>query len=286
MALVAQQLLSGLLQAMFLFLLAAGLSLMFGVGRVLNLAHGALYMLGAYILKTLLQGVQPVFVLAVLLSGALVGIVGAIMEVTALRQVYSGGQLYIALVTFAFTLIIEEVTRILWGSEYLSVPRPELLAGSVSWGGLEFPRYHLVILLAGVLIGAVLWWCVYRTRWGLLIRAASMDREMLEALGVNVRVLFTTVFVAGASLAGVAGALAAPTTALSPAMGSNIIMETFAVVVVGGLGNLKGNLLAAVLIAEVQAISLLFWPGIGLPAMFMLMSLILLLRPRGLLAQA
>ncbi|GAB6173955.1 hypothetical protein JCM15765_34330 [Paradesulfitobacterium aromaticivorans] len=285
MALLIQQLLSGLLQALFLFLLAAGLSLIFGVSRVLNLAHGAFYMLGAYVFYTVMRYSPSAFWLALLISVLIIGCLGAVVEVLALRRSYAGGLLYEALVTFATTLIIEELVRIGWGSQFLTVPRPPFLDGGLSLWGLSLPKYQLVILLAGILIGLGMWWIVYRTRWGVFIRAASMDREMLAALGINVTRIFTLVFVFGVMLAGLAGALAAPTLALSPNMDSQIIMDTFAVVVVGGLGNLKGSLLSAILIGEIQSVSLLFWPGIGLPIVFLLMALILLIRPQGLLTK-
>lgn len=282
----AQQLISGLSQAMFLFLLAAGLSLIFGVGRVLNLAHGTFYMLGAYLLFTMTGLLPSAFLLAVLVASLIVAFIGGLIEVGALRRVYAGGELYEALVTFAFTLIIEEITRMVWGAQYLSVARPPSLWGKISLWGLELPRYQLVILGAGSAIGLCLWWVVYRTRWGAFIRAASMDREMLAALGINVPRLFSFVFFFGVWLAGVAGALGAPILALSPTMGSQIIVETFAVVVIGGMGNLKGSLIAAILIGEIQAISLLFWPGVGLPLVFLLMAIILLIRPQGLMEKS
>ncbi len=286
MALIVQQLLSGLLQAMFLFLLAAGLSLIFGVSRVLNLAHGAFFMLGAYVLLMMTQLMPTAFILALLVASLAVALLGGLIEIGALRRVYASGGLYEALVTFSFILIIEGATKIIWGAQVLSVPRPTILGGRLVFWELELPAYQLVILLAGVVIGLALWWVVYRTRWGMLVRAASMDREMLTTLGVNAQLLFTVVFFSGAWLAGIAGALAAPTLALSPTMGSQIIMETFAVVVVGGLGNLKGSLFSSILIGEIQAISLLYWPGIGLPLVFLLMAVILLVRPQGLMQKA
>lgn len=283
MVLIVQQLLSGLILAMFLFLLAAGLSLIFGVGRVLNLAHGAFYMLGAYLLLTMTKELPSNFLLALLAASIIVALVGGLIEVGALRRVYGGGELYQALVTFAITLLIEEIIRIVWGAQYLSVPRPPSLGGKVVVCGIELPTYQLMLLMVGAIIGLVLWWVIYRTRWGVLVRAASMDREMLAALGINVPWLFTFVFIFGVWLAGVAGALGAPILALSPTMGSQIMAETFAVVVVGGLGDLKGGLISALLIGEVQAISLLLWPGAGLPLIFLLMAIILLVRPQGLL---
>jgi len=259
--------------------------LIFGVSGVLNLAHGAFYMLGAYVLYTVTQYSTTPFWFAVVVSVLIVGCIGTVVEVLALRRVYTGGLLYEALVTFATAIIIEELVRISWGSQQVTVPRPAFLGGELNLWGVILPSYQLVILLAGVLVGLGLWWILYHTRWGVFIRAASMDREMLAVLGVNVTRVFTSVFTIGVMLAGVAGALAAPTLSLSPNMGSQIIMDAFAVVILGGVGSLKGSLISAVLIGEIHSVTLLFWPGIGMPLVFLLMVAILLIRPQGILSE-
>lgn len=282
------QFVSGLLKAMFLFLLASGMSLIFGVSRVLNITHGAFYALGAYLLLSLSRGSALTawhFVLATAVVCIVLGVLGALFEMLVLRRVYRAGMLYIALVTFGALLIVEELIRIFWGAELAAVPRPLGLAGSVMIGQQRLPIYNLTLLGAGVAVAILLWFVVEKTAFGLRIRAAAMDREMLAALGINVPRLFTLTFAAGAALAGLAGALAAPMVTISPSMGSVMIIEVFAVVVIGGLGSLPGSLLGAIIVGEIDAFGVIYAPQFSLPLLYVLMALILVIRPAGLLGQ-
>jgi branched-chain amino acid transport system permease protein len=283
---IALQFFSGLLKAMFLFLLASGLSLIFGVSRVLNVMHGAFYALGAYIVLTVSR-MTPlglgVFALAVIAAGMLLGALGAAFEIAVLRRVYPAGMLFVALVTFGGLLIIEETIKIVWTADLAAVPRPPALAGAVVLGATRLPAYNLALLGIGTAIAAGLWLVVERTRFGLLVRAAAIDREMLSALGVNVPRIYTLTFAFGTCLAAVAGALAAPMVSLSPSMGSLIIIETFAVVVIGGLGSLPGSLIGALIVGEFEAFGIIVAPEIALPLLYLVMAAILIARPTGLL---
>jgi branched-subunit amino acid ABC-type transport system permease component len=286
MAGLAIQAATGLLKAMLLFLLASGLSLIFGVSRVLNIAHGAFYALGAYLLLSA-SGGKPLssgmfFVLVVGVSIA-VGVFAAVFEMLVLRRVYAAGMLFIALVTFGLLVGLEETIKIVWSAQLLTVPRPTDLQGAVTVGGGTLPTYNLMLLVVGACLALVMWFVVERTRFGLMIRAAAIDREMLSALGVNVPALYTATFAFGAMLAALAGGMAAPLVALSPGMGSLIVIQTFAVVVIGGLGSLPGSLLGAVIVGEIESFGILVAPQSALVLLYLLMAAILILRPSGLL---
>jgi branched-subunit amino acid ABC-type transport system permease component len=191
--------------------------------------------------------------------------------------------LFVALVTFGSLLIVEEMVRIIWGADMKAVARPRGLNGAFTVGGIDFPIYSLVIIGAGLLIGLGVWLAVEKTRFGLLVRAASIDRQMLAVLGVNVPRVFTLTYAAGTCLAGVAGILAAPLVSILPTMGSSIIIEAFAVVVIGGLGSLPGSLLGAFIVGECEAFGILLAPQSTLVVLYLLMAVILLVRPQGLL---
>lgn len=285
MEVLALQFAGGMLKATFLFLLAAGLSLIFGVSRVLNLAHGSFYMLGAYLMYAAigwLPDSAAAFWIALAIAPLVVAGVGGLVEVVLLRRVYGAGELFVALLTFSLILITGEAVRIIWGPNQLNVPRPEGFNGAIAFGSRFLPTYSLLLLGIGVLLGVALWLVVYRSRFGLLVRAAALDSEMLSALGVNVPRLFTLTFVLGSWLAGVAGALVASMVVLEPTMDVNIIIETFSVVVIGGLGSLAGSALSAVLIGELESFGILVWSDIALPLIFLLMAIVLIVRPWGL----
>lgn len=271
---------SGLIKAMFLFLIASGLSLIFGVTRVINLAHGSFYMLGAYLLFTLAAPLG--FWFGMLIAPLAVAALGGVVEVLLLRRLYKSGELYVVLLTFAVILIVGDVAKMAWGTQFVTVSGPALLGGTVKLLGHDFPKYNLLILALGPLLALGLWALFYQTRWGLLVRAAAMDREMLEALGINVRRLLTTTFVVGSWLAGFGGALSAPLVALEPTMDASIIMEAFSVVVIGGLGSFAGSLLGSVLIGELESFGILVFPAISLALIFGLMAVVLIVRPWGL----
>jgi branched-chain amino acid transport system permease protein len=289
MSLFAIQLLTGLANAMFLFLVASGLSLIFGVTRIVNFAHGSLYMLAAYLTYTL-AAVLPLgaasFYVAAILAALGVACLGGVIEVCLLRRIYRAPELYQLLLTFALVLVIGDAVRFFWGTENKAGPSPPGLSGSVAILDQRFPAYDLAILLVGPLLALGLWWVLHRTRPGILIRAATSDREMVGALGVNQRRLFTGVFVLGAFLAGLAGALQAPRVALTTVMDASVIAEAFVVVVIGGMGSAFGALIGAVLIGVLQAFGILLLPReFHLAIIFILMAAVLILRPWGLLGR-
>src|SRR5205809_1683405 len=273
---------------MVLFLIASGLSLIFGVTRIVNFAHGSFYMLAAYLTYTLAATLPlgaAAFYVAVLLAAASVGLAGLGVEVALLRRVYRAPELYQLLLTFALVLVVADVVKLFWGSENLTGPAAPGLAGSVEIAGQLFPTYDLALIGLGPLVAAGLWWLFYRTRWGVLIRAATQDREMVAVLGVDQARLFTSVFVLGSFLAGLGGALQVPRQALTNVMDASIITEAFVVVVVGGMGSLPGALLAAALIGVIDAFGVLVLPRASLVVPFVVMAVVLIVRPWGLLGR-
>jgi branched-chain amino acid transport system permease protein len=288
MSLLLVQLLSGLANAMFLFLIASGLSLIFGVTRIVNFAHGSFYMLAAYLTYTLaatLPGGPAAFYLAVLLAALAVGAIGGLVEVLLLRRVYRAPELYQLLLTFALVLITADLVRWIWGADNKTGPSAPGLAGSVPIAGQLFPSYDLAIIVFGPLVALGLWLLFHRTRWGVLIRAATQDREMVAALGVDQSRLFTSVFVLGSFLAGLGGALQVPRLALTTVMDTSVIVEAFVVVVIGGMGSVWGALLASLLIGVLNAYGVLLLPKIAIVLIFVVMAVVLVVRPWGLLGR-
>ena len=282
------QLLSGLAKAMVLFLIASGLTLIFGVTRVVNFAHGSLYMLAAYLTYSLTVALPlgaASFYVAVLAASLAVGALGLLVEVGLLRRVYKAPELYQLLLTFALVLVLSDVVKLGWGSENKTGPSAPGLAGSVPIAGQLFPSYDLALIVVGPLVALGLWWLFYRTRWGVLIRAATQDREMVAALGVDQARLFTAVFVLGSALAGLGGALQVPRQPLTIVMDTTIITEAFVVVVIGGMGSVPGALLAAILIGVIEALGVLALPKATLVMTFAVMAVVLIVRPWGLLGR-
>jgi branched-chain amino acid transport system permease protein len=278
------QFLNGLASASSLFLVAAGLSLIFGVTRVVNFAHGSLYMLGMYLAVWLAERVG--FWAAVPLAAAIVGVLGALAEVLLLRRIYKAPELLQLLATFALLLLIKDFALWAWGPEDLLGPRAPGFTGAVPIAGGAFPQYDLLLILLGPLVLVFLQLILLKTRWGVLVRAATEDREMAGALGINQRWLFTGVFALGALLAGLGGALQIPREPANLNVDLSVISDAFVVVVVGGLGSIPGAFLAALLIAEAKA----FCIGLGyseatLVIEFAIMAIVLVLRPWGLLGR-
>ena len=292
------QLLNGLAGASSLFLVAAGLSLIFGVTRVVNFAHGSFFMLGVYIAYSLVErfgaglGFWPALALSALATGA----IGALVEVVVLRRIYRAPELFQLLATFALVLVIKDAALWLWGPEDLLGPRAPGLSGAVDILGRRFPSYDLLLIVAGPLVLGALWLLLKRTRWGMLVRAATQDREMVGALGVNQAWLFTSVFALGAMLAGLGGALQLPREPASLNLDLLTIGDAFVVVVVGGMGSIPGAYVAALLIAEIKAMCV----GLGtvqafgvdfsfskltLVAEFLVMAVVLVWRPWGLMGR-
>jgi branched-chain amino acid transport system permease protein len=291
------QLLNGLAGASSLFLVAAGLSLIFGVTRIVNFAHGSFFMLGIYAAYALVDRLGLNFWAALPLAAVLVGLFGALVEVVLLRRIYRAPELFQLLATFALVLVIKDFALWLWGPEDLLGPRAPGFAGSVEILGRRFPSYDLLLIVIGPLVLLLLWLLLTRTRFGTLVRAATQDREMVAALGVNQAWLFTAVFALGALLAGLGGALQLPREPANLGLDLVVIGEAFVVVVVGGLGSIPGAYVAALLIAEIKALCI----GLGtvdvfgvafsfskltLVVEFLVMAVVLVVRPWGLFGRA
>ena len=281
---VLLQFLNGLAGASSLFLIAAGLSLIFGVTRIVNFAHGSLYMLGMYVAVWLSARIG--FWAAVPLAALAVAALGTCVEVLLLRRIYRAPELLQLLATFALVLVARDFALWAWGPEDLLGPRAPGFAGAVDIAGRPFPQYDLLLILCGPLVFAALHFILTKTRWGVLVRAATQDREMAGALGVNQRWLFTAVFTAGAALAGLGGALAIPREPASLGVDLAIISDAFVVVVVGGLGSIPGAFIAAVLIGVIKAFCIgLGYSKLTLVIEFIVMAVVLVLRPWGLLGR-
>ena len=292
------QLLNGLAGASSLFLVAAGLSLIFGVTRIVNFAHGSFFMLGVYIAYSLVEKLGPAigFWPALLGAALVVGAIGALVEVLLLRRIYRSPELLQLLATFALVLVIKDAALWLWGPEDLLGPRAPGLGGAVDILGRRFPTYDLLLIVVGPLVLAALWLLLTRTRWGTLVRAATQDREMVGALGVNQAWLFTSVFALGAMLAGLGGALQLPREPAALNLDLLTIGDAFVVVVVGGMGSIPGAYVAALLIAEIKALCVglgaVHWLGVDfsfskltLVVEFLVMAVVLVWRPWGLLGR-
>lgn len=274
------QFLTGLASASSLFLVAAGLSIIFGVTRIVNFAHGSLFMLGAFIAYSASQrlGFWPAIPVAMLS----VGLIGWAMERAVLSRLYAAPELFQLVATFGLVLIIQDAALWLWGPTDLLGPRAPGLEGAVKLFGQTIPTYDLFLIGVGFGVLAAVWWMFARTRFGVLVRAATEDREMLQALGVRPSVLFQATFFIGAALAGLGGALEMPRQPANLMMDLNIIAEAFVVVVIGGMGSVAGAFLAALLIAELNAFGILILPEITLVIAFAAMAVVLVVRPYGL----
>jgi branched-chain amino acid transport system permease protein len=282
------QFLGGLTAAMFLFLIASGLSLVFGVMRVLNFAHGSFYMIGAYLAWQVVTWLQPSserFWPATLAAALGIALLGAIVERFLLRFLYDKEELYQLLFTYALVLILGDAAKFVWGTQQLSVSRPPVLAGGIEVFGTLIPDYNLFIMLFGPLIAVLVWLMLTRTTMGRMIRAAALDREMLGALGANVGWLYTGMFALASFLAGLSGALVTPIQSIVPGMDVEIIVQAFIVVVIGGLGSFWGTFLGSVIYGQVLSFGILIFPGFSLFSVFALMAVILILRPWGLLGR-
>jgi branched-chain amino acid transport system permease protein len=282
------QFLNGLASASSLFLVASGLTIIFGVTRVVNFAHGSLYMLGAYIALTIVEQLprDPWLYWSGILAAAIaVGIIGVAIEVLLLRRIYHAPELFQLLATFGVVLVIEDVALWIWGPEDRLGPRAPGLRGAVEILGQRFPQYELLLIAIGPIVLLLLWILFTRTRWGTLVRAATQDREMVAALGVDQKWLFTSVFFLGAFLAGLGGALQVARAPTTLHMDLDIIAEVFVVTVVGGMGSVPGAFLAALLISELHGFGILVFPKITLVLTFLVMAVVLVIRPYGLLGR-
>jgi len=296
--LIAEQSLNGLQFGLMLFLLAAGLTLVFGIMDMINLAHGSLYMLGAFLASTFVQ-LTGSFSAGVLLAIPATALLGMVLEVTLLRTLYERDHLAQVLATFSLILIINELTRLVWGSD-AALPMPGALSGPVElMPGLPYPAFRLVIIAVGLAVAVLLFVLVTKTRVGMLVRAGASNREMALAMGVNIKRLFTLVFGAGAALCALAGAMLAPLLAVQVGMGENILILAFVVIVIGGIGSIRGALVGALLVGMVDTIGRAFLPivfgvffqprvasaagpAIASVSIYLLMAVVLYFKPQGL----
>jgi len=296
--LIAEQSLNGLQFGLMLFLLAAGLTLVFGIMDMINLAHGSLYMLGAFLASTFVQ-LTGSFTAGVLLAIPATAVLGMVLEVSLLRSLYQRDHMAQVLATFALILIINELTRLVWGSD-AALPMPGALSGPVElMPGLPYPAYRLLIIGVGLAVALLLFVLVTRTKVGMLVRAGASNREMALAMGVNIKLLFTVVFGAGAALCAVAGAMLAPLLAVQVGMGENILILAFVVIVIGGIGSIRGALVGALLVGIVDTIGRAFLPilfglffqprvasaagpAIASVSIYLLMAVVLYFKPQGL----
>src|SRR5262249_53779539 len=286
---ILAQFLNGLSYASTPFLVTSGLSLIFGVPRIVNFAHGSFFMLGAYIACSLTIRLPPTpvgFWTSILLTAVAVGLIGILMELLILRRIYRAPELFQILATFGVILIVQNVVQIVWGTEEIFASRAPGLRGVVDIAGQSFPEYDLALIVIGPLVLGSIWLLVNKTRWGILVRAATQDREMAASLGINQSLLFTSVVFLGCLLAGLAGALQIPKDTANLQMDLNIITETFVVVVIGGMGSVLGAFLAALLIGQTHAFGILMFPSLTLVMIFLLMAIVLVVRPLGFLGRS
>jgi branched-chain amino acid transport system permease protein len=297
--LFAEQFLNGIQLGMVLFLLAAGLTLIFGIMDLVNLAHGSLYMLGAYYAASLTE-MTGSFLLALVIAVPAMIVTGIVLEIVALRTLYRRDHLDHVLATFGLILFFREVVRIFWGSAGRTIPLPSYLNGAVSLPfGIEYPVYRLLIIVLGLAVAIGLYLMVQRTRIGMLIRAGASNREMAGALGVNIPLLYTLIFGIGAGLAGFSGMIIAPLTAANVGMGDTVLIQAFVVIVIGGIGSIRGAFIAAVLIGLIDTLGRSFLddlmalflpinaaeaagPALSSMLIYILMAAILFFRPQGL----
>ena len=288
MGILIIQCFNALLYASILFLIAGGLSLIYGVMRIVNLAHGTLYAMGAYVAAWLVgmaatAGLPTGVLLVLLLVGAIaIGGVGAVIEPTLLRPMYSRAEEYQLLVTFGLLLILEDVIRFAWGGTPLTAAVLMDALGSVRVFGARYPTYNLVIIAVGGVAAVALWAFVYRTKFGVLLRATSQDMRMAAALGVNVKRVYVQAFTLGCTMAGLGGAIIVPGQAAVLGMGTDALILAFVVVVIGGLGSLSGALIGALIVGAVRTVGIMFFPEIELALLYLIATMVLLVRPTGL----
>jgi branched-chain amino acid transport system permease protein len=273
--------LNGLAIGMLLLLVASGLSLIFGLMGVVNFAHGSLYMFGAYFGLVVFDR-TGVFVLALLIAPFLVAGIGMVMEYLTLRPLYGRDPLYQILLTFGVALILDEVVVLVWGPNALSFATPAWAGGVLNVAGAAFPAYRLFVIVLGAIVAAGVYLFLQRTRYGLVVRAGTANRTMVEASGINVKRAFTVMFAVGAGMAAVGGVVAGPMLSVNPAMGLETVIEAFVVVVIGGLGSFRGSVVGALLAGLAQSFSSFYVPAASSLVIFALMVAVLLVRPGGL----
>ncbi|MPY71329.1 MAG: branched-chain amino acid ABC transporter permease [Alphaproteobacteria bacterium] len=296
--LVFEQLLNGVQFGVLLFLLAAGLTLIFGIMDLMNLAHGSLYMLGAYIAATVTHWTDS-FLIGLVAALPATLVIGIVVEVLVLRALYRRGHLDQVLATFGLILFFNESVRLIWGPAGIQVPLPDFLNGSVDLFGVPYPMYRVTVIVAGLAVAGFLYWLVVKTRLGMLIRAGASNREMVAALGIDIKLVFTLVFGLGAALAGLAGALVGPIRSVGIGMGENVLILTLVVIVIGGIGSIRGAFVGALLIGVIEILGRAFLstlfelvlpsnaaetagPAVASMLIYILMAGVLFFRPQGL----
>ena len=291
-AILTIQILNSLLYASVLFLIAAGLSLIFGVMRIVNLAHGSLYAVGAYVTawlvgRSIALGVPLGWLFLLLPVGALsVALIGAVIEPLLLRPFYRRAEEYQLLVTFGRLQILEDLMRLVWGGTPLSADTLMDALPILRIGGLFYPAYNLLVIGIGSVAAVILWATIYHTKFGVMLRATSQDRRMASALGLNVGLVYVVAFGIGCFMAGLGGAIVVPTQAAVLGMGVDALVIAFVVVVIGGLGSLKGALVGAVVVSFVRTAGIQFFPELELAVLYLIAALVLLVRPTGLFGTA
>ncbi|MCX5872148.1 MAG: branched-chain amino acid ABC transporter permease [Deltaproteobacteria bacterium] len=283
---IIMQFLSGLMMATLLFLVASGLTLIFGVGNVFNFAHGSFYMIGAYLAYQTVSAWHANFWISVLVAALGAGVLGMIAESVFLRRIYGraeeGG--FQILLTYSFILVIDDLVKLIWGAEYKSLARPTGFRGAIEIGGLTIPSYNLAIIGIGLVVVVMAWLILSRTRTGRIARAAALDREMLGSMGVNVPLTMTLVFGIATAMGGFAGALAAPLRSVVPGAGIEVIIDSLIVVVIGGMGNFWGAWLGALILGEVNSFAVATVPDWASLFNYLVMVLTLIFKPEGLFA--
>ncbi len=275
------QALNGLSYGVLLFLLSVGLTLIFGMLDIVNLAHGSFYMLGAYAGIATLAATGN-FWLALLAAPLAVGLVGAVMERAVLRPLYRRPPLDQVLLTFGFIYLFEDVVKWIWGGRIRSISPPDLFSGSVQIFGATIPSYRVFVIVFGLAMAVALWLLIERTRLGAIIRAGVFDAEMTAGMGIDIHRVFTGVFAFGAALGGLSGVIAGPIQSAAPPMGATILIPALIVVVVGGLGSLKGSLVGSLIIGQAETFGKAWLPGASMMMIYLVMALVVLLRPQGL----
>ena len=298
LTLLFEQLFNGFQLGILLFLLAAGLTLVFGIMDLMNLAHGSLYMMGAYFAATVTL-VTDSFLLGIIAALPATLLLGMLLEVTVLRKLYDRGHLDQVLATFGMILFFNELVRLVWGPEGIEVGLPDFLNQSVTVFGVPLPMYRIVVIVVGLLVAALIYLLVAKTRTGMLIRAGASNREMVGALGVDIKLVFTLVFGLGAALAALAGALAGPIFAVTIGMGEHILIQVLVVIVIGGIGSIRGAFVGAILIGVIDVLGRSFLdslfklflpvntaetaaPAVASMLIYILMAAVLFFRPQGL----
>ncbi len=281
----ALQFLNGLAYSMLLFLLAAGLTIIFGMMDFMNLAHGSFYMVGAYLALTVTQRFDN-FWLAILVVPLVVGLMALALERTMLQRVFQRGHLDQVLLTFGLALMIADLVKFIWGADIRSVPAPDVLKVPVTAFTITYPGYRLFVIVAGLALAGVLWYVQQRTRLGSIVRAGVDDKEMVRALGINISRVSALVFAGGAGLAALAGVIAGPYLSLQPGMDFDTLIPSLIVVVIGGLGTLRGSFFGALLVGIADTVGKVYSPDYSLMVIYAIMAVVLLARPSGLFGRA